>query len=114
MSQTVETPPPKGRTLGIVLAGAGGVALIVGTWAGLRTFSKVSESERLCSDGASCANPDAVAANDDARTHGWVSTIAFAAGIGLVAAGAYFFLTPEKSSVRIAPTAGGVIVRGSF
>ena len=107
------------RTLGLVSAGAGLVGIGVGTFFGLRSFSKHSEYVGHC-NGNLC-DATGVAAHDDAVTAGNVSTISFVAGGALLAAGAVLWLTAPRrptSDVAVAPLVGpgtaGIAIAGGW
>jgi hypothetical protein len=123
-------PPETGgsqRTIGLVLGGAGVVAIGVGSFFGLRAISESSDAKKLCSP-SSCTNPDAVATNDDAKTAAIVSDVAIGAGIVAVLAGGYLFLSApsgapaagpkQPEALRVAPAVGrngaGLILRGQW
>lgn len=101
------------RTVGIVTAGAGLVALGVGTAFGVIAKSKRDDSN---AQPGGCVNDDCPAAaahtRDDARTAGTTSTIFFVVGGVLAAAGVtMFFVAPSASdksgsprALRVAPS----------
>jgi serine/threonine-protein kinase len=108
------------RIAGLAVAGAGVVALAIGTMFGLNAKSKLddSNSDNHCRDGNHC---DAVGVQlrSDSKDAALVSTIAFGVGIAAVGGGAaLYFLAPKpagtKPSVTVTPTVGGVSVRGTF
>lgn len=110
------------RVLGAGLAGAGLVAVGLGTFFGLDTFAKRDDRDRHCT-GAVC-DAEGMRLHDEAGTSATISTITFGAGAAALAAGAYLFLTaPSTKSgggteARLAPQLAvgpsGVLVRGAF
>jgi hypothetical protein len=122
---TVKPPPPGAdsgsgssqRTIGLVLGGVGVAGLAVGAVTGLMALGKSNDAKDACPADGGCANRDAVAASDDAKTFGLVSTIGFGAGAALAVGGAVLFFTApseKKTSFRISPRAGGLVLGGTF
>jgi hypothetical protein len=127
------TPEPGStqRTLGIVAASAGGLALAAGTFFGVRTSSKWSEAQSRCNSGTSGLECDATGVDlaAEAKQSGNVATIVFAVGGVLLAGGAVLYLTapsappPPRATrsaasrglrARVGIGAGSVVVGGSF
>ncbi|HEX9295970.1 MAG TPA: hypothetical protein VF881_09040 [Polyangiaceae bacterium] len=75
------------RTAGFVTGGVGVVGLAVGTYFGLKTFSKKSESDPYCT-GTLC-DPEGLRLRNEAKTASAISNVAFAAGLAGVAVGTY-------------------------
>jgi hypothetical protein len=128
---TADTPTSTGgtqRILGLVLGGAGIVGLGLGAGFGLHALG-IGDQSSKCTLGPSrngCP-ADAVRAQDEARASGLVSTVAFAAGIGLATTGAVLYVIAprtertarsSRSRIGLAPTmstsASGLLVWGRF
>jgi len=117
-----DTPAPTSAgirpILGWASLGVGVVALGLGSYFGLRTFSKKDDGDRECS-GSLCSSKG-LALHDEASQAALISTIAFGAGALGVGAGAYLLLTSKSSSasVAVAPLVGhervGLGASGSF
>jgi tetratricopeptide (TPR) repeat protein len=115
-------PPPSNRKTLAYIAGGGGVAsLAVGTFFGLRTLSKKSESDKECPSASTCS-ARGVQANEEAYAAATVANIGVGLGIVGLGAAAYLLLTakPESSasSYRVAPAlgqnGGGLWMQGHF
>ncbi|HEY8946840.1 MAG TPA: hypothetical protein VIM73_21505, partial [Polyangiaceae bacterium] len=74
------------RTIGYVMAGAGGVGLVIGSIFGLDAISKNSDSDDHCREETLCS-PRGLTLRADAQDAATVSTIAFLAGGALAAGG---------------------------
>jgi len=137
---TKETPPQpvvhrgdegsSQKTIGFVVGGIGIAGLAVGAVTGLLAIGKNSDSKNACPNDGACNNPDAIDANDGAKTFGTVSTIGFIAGGACLAAGAILIFTAPSSSrsgsitprptrgLRLVPAtdgrSGGMSVMGVF
>lgn len=124
------TPPSDGdgrgetqRTIGLLGASLGVGGVVTGSVFGLLAFSKHAEADRECQppDHRLCSGAG-VAAGEDSRTFGNISTIAFIAGGALLAGGAALYFTAPKPSTKtrtaVAPylglSAAGLGVGGSF
>jgi hypothetical protein len=114
------TPPPVvhsgddgagRRTVGFVVGGVGVAGVALGAVTGLIAMGKNSDSKKLCPNEGACASPDAVSANDSAKTFGLISTIGFIAGGAAVAAGAILIFTaPSDKGTRAAANERGIRV----
>jgi hypothetical protein len=105
------------KTIGLVVAGVGVVSLGVGAVFGLRASSKWSERNENCPAGQ--CNEKAVEAFNDTKSAATIANITIAVGVVAVAAGAVVFLTApssseKKTSIKVAPTLGGLQVLGTF
>ena len=97
------------RTAAYVAGGAGLVGVGVGAVWGIAAFSKWSQAKTDCGNG--CSNGSrARSESNDASTSATISTIGFAAGGVLIAAGAVLFFVsrpaqppPSSARVRFAP-----------
>lgn len=107
------------RAIGLVVAGAGVVALGVGSVFGLRAISLRDDLGTRCV-GNECDTPEAVSQREDARSAATVSTVFFATGALLAAGGAVLYFTaPHKptspaAGVRALPGGGALTVGGRF
>jgi hypothetical protein len=104
------TPPSSGSTqrlLGLVSGGVGVVGIGVGSVFGAIAMGKNNSASGHC-NGTVCDAPT-VSTLNDARTDATVSTVAFAAGGVLLAAGVVLYLTAPRG----APTAGLVLSPGA-
>lgn len=81
---------------GITLASVGVVGLGVGTAFGIIAMGKKSDVDELCPDDT-CATPEGITLNDEAKTAGNVSTAAFIAGGALVVGGLVLWLVPSSN-----------------
>ena len=112
------------KYVGIATAGAGVVAIAVGTIFALSAKSKWNDAKDLgCDSDGVCRTQAGVDLVNDANSKAKIGTIGFGAGIALIAGGAaMFFLapSPEPSKPGVAPTVsigpGGANlgVQGSF
>jgi hypothetical protein len=106
------------RYVGLGVAGAGVVGLALGTIFGLRSSAKNDEAATHCVAERYC-DADGLRLDDDGRSAGTISTVAFIAGGAALATGAFLFFTaPSGSGVRAVGTAaptndGGFAVRVS-
>jgi len=92
--------------------GGGIVAVGVGSYFGLRAFSRSADAKRLCSP-SSCHDPNAVALNDEAKNAADIATVAIGVGVVALAVGAYFFLTSGSSKKTAHARSGiGLVIVG--
>ena len=90
----------------LVAGGVGVVGLVVGSVFGLKSMSSHDESEAHCS--GNVCDAAGVAASDDARSAGNVSTVAFiVGGVGLAAGAVLWFTLPSGSDASSAALANG-------
>lgn len=117
------------RTTGFVIGGAGIVALGVGSYFGLRAFSKWSEREDNCVDGCTDAGKRA---GDSAQSAATIANIGIGLGVVAIGVGTYLVLSAKPSSeshashnrprqgraLRVVPTfgpsAGGLLLSGTY
>jgi hypothetical protein len=118
------------RTAGFVIGGVGIVALGVGSYFGLRAFSKWSEREDNCVGGCNSA---AKSAGDAAQSAATVANIGIGLGLVAVGVGTYMVLSSKSGSEPSAsrrhgvqqaraleflpllgPTSGGLLLRGAY
>jgi hypothetical protein len=102
------------RPAGFALGGAGVVAIGLGIYFGLDTFSKRDQRDPHCV-GTVC-DAEGISLNDKAHTSATISTIAFIGGAALLGAGGYLLLTAPraKRTAAVRPTIGGLAVEGVF
>lgn len=101
-----------GRIAGLLIGGAGAVALIVGGIFGLQASSGAAKVKMLCPDGAQCTNPEAFSLYKQAGDAQNLGVALSVGGAAALAAGAVvFFLNPGGSSATamIVPVPGGAI-----
>jgi len=112
-----ENPGSTQRVIGIVLGGAGLVGVGMGTYFGLSAIAKEKRADEKCTP-TLCQESVDYDNSDAARSAATASTISFAVGGGLIAAGAvvYFTAPTKPSSVSLAPAVGpgfaGLTLRG--
>lgn len=90
---------PTQRWVALGVAGAGVVALGMGTVFGLRASSQWSDVEARCPN-AKCTDPSGPSDVDSARTSGNVSTGLFIAGAALLGGGAFLWFTSPHADTR--------------
>ena len=108
-----ESDWPVQRTLGIAVAGAGLVAVGVGTILGLNAVSTYDSTRAHCDD--SVCDARGVELTDSAKTSALWSTIAFGAGAAAIAGGAFLFFTAKTgdsahAKVRVMPSMAGLSI----
>jgi hypothetical protein len=113
-------PPPPPSRVPVFIAGGAGVAALAGAgvFFGLREM-RISDVRETCTDKTQTKNcdPDAKGDLDQAKTYTTVAAVLGGVGAaGLATAGVlWFVLSPANdTTVRVAPTAGGVQVVGVF
>ncbi len=102
-------PGSSRRTIGLVVGGAGLVAIGVGSIFGLQAKSKEDDALTHCRTETLCT-AQGVSLGSDAKNAATLSTILFGVGIGAVAAGVVLYVTAPKSAspastvaVRVSP-----------
>lgn len=109
------------RTAGLITAGAGVIAIGVGSYFALDAKSDYDAADKECS-GNVCPDPS-YEATEDARAQGTLATVLFAVGGAAIAAGVTLWLLApdgkksEPAAVRVERIGlgpGGVILRGSY
>jgi hypothetical protein len=120
-------PPPSNagawkRPVGFTMIGLGAVGIGVGSYFGLKAKSKNDDARPHCTTDNHC-DATGVDLVNQAKTSATISTIGFAAGVGLAALGTVFVVTapsgePEDTAVRFTPAVGpgfaGAAVSGRF
>lgn len=114
-----DQPPLDGsaqRVTGVVLGGAGVVGIGLGTFFGLRAFSKWDEVKGACADYPYECGPESAERRSSASSAGTASTVAFIAGGALLATGMVLYVTAPSKKTRAAMVVGpsSVGVRGQF
>lgn len=128
---TTPTPTTKGggggqKIVGLVLAGAGVVAIGIGSGLGIDAASKkgVADDPTKCgrtADGKLHCNSAGIDQLDSANASATISTVLFVAGGALIAGGIVVFLAAPKAAaaetktgIRVSPTLGGLVIDGRF
>ena len=110
------------RTLAIVSGGVGLIGIGVGTYFGLKAMSKQDDYEKHRGADGRCLDVECETLSEEAHDAGTLSTVGFAAGGALLAAGTVLWLTApadgESTSAGLTPVLGaevaGVQVRGHW
>lgn len=94
------------KRIGLVVGGAGGVAVAFGSIAGLLALANRNEAEDQCRSYPTICPADgsADAANDAAQTWATISTVSFVVGAAALAAGGFLFFSardPQKAQGRV-------------
>jgi hypothetical protein len=112
-----DTPAPTNRwqkPLGLVLGGAGVVALGLGTYFGLRAMAKKSDSDRECPDGH-CSSMDGVTFSQQAQSAATLSNVFVISSAALLVGGAVvYFTAPSEESPHLALRGSGSGARIEF
>lgn len=102
-----------GRLAGLVIGGAGAVALIVGGVFGLQASSAAAKAKMLCPDGMQCTNPEAFTAYKQAADAQNLGVGLSIGGAAALAAGVVVFLInpggSSSSTAMIVPVPGGAV-----
>jgi hypothetical protein len=104
------------RTVGIVTAGAGVVAVAVGVAFGVESMSKHHDAANACPD-ATCPTAAGASLWHDAVTSGRTATLAFVLGGVAIVGGAVLWLTAPKSTgagTQVGLGPGSVLLRGAW
>jgi hypothetical protein len=91
------------RTWGFVAGGLGLVSVGVGSYFGLKAFSRWEARNQACESGCTV---EAKAAGEEAKTAATLSTIGFAAGAAALGVGLVLILTSSSANEPPAPSAG--------
>lgn len=126
----VPPPPPvrdrgkSRRLLGLGVAGAGVVTVVVGGVFGVSAKGTFDDANDTCGGSVDACDParvaDAQAQVDDARSAANLSTILVGAGGALVVTGAVLYFTAPKAERRVTvaplatPTTAGFVLSGRF
>lgn len=95
------------RTIAFVALGVGGASLIVGGVTGVLAASRASTVKDHCDDNYIC-DSEGVSAASSGRLFAPLSTVTLIAGVVLVGAGAYLYLTSGKRE-KTQPKAGALL-----
>jgi hypothetical protein len=113
-------PAPTWRIAGAALGGLGAIGLVIGGISGANALAKRNDAQSQCGDDdpKRCHSPEGVRTWDDAQSAGTISTIGFASGAVLLAAGAVlWFAAPSRPVVsgRVDPRGGAAAgIGGTF
>ncbi len=116
-----ETRSSGQRTMGVVLGAGGVVGVGVGTFFGLRAFSKNGDAEEQCPN-ARCKDDNGLALTDEAKNAATAANIAFGVGLVALAGGVVLYLTAPSGDgtaqsgstlhAKIGP--GSILLGGTF
>jgi hypothetical protein len=93
------------RKIGVGVASAGLVGVVVGSVFGVMTLGKSSDSKAHCSPGLERCDSIGMGLQSDARTTARVADVAFAVGGAALVGGVVLFATAPSSSVSKPPAA---------
>lgn len=108
------------RTMGLVVGAAGVVGIGVGTFFGLRSFSKWGDAKDHCPNDL-CKDPEGPALRDEAKNAATASNIAFGIGLVALAGGIVLYVTAPSANgtaqstslhARLGP--GSIVLGGTF
>lgn len=106
-SSRAQPPPLSGRpVLGYAVAGAGVIALGVGTFFGIRALNRNQDSEASCVGGC---DAEGARLSRDAMTDAWISNAAIGMGIVGVTVGTAILLTSRKQPASDASGAAACV-----
>lgn len=117
---TRPAPSSGRRTAGLVVGGAGVVALGVGAFFGVRALGKASSANDAC-PGKECSDREGIDLNDQAKSSARIADVALGLGLVATGVGAYLFFTsgtggPGETAARgfvnARPLAGGAAMAG--
>ncbi|MBX3230855.1 MAG: hypothetical protein KIT84_01450 [Labilithrix sp.] len=109
---TQPSPQPR-RTLAFVVGGVGAAGLVVGTIFGVRAMA-IGDQSGECKQPPRFCPQGAVDDQNSARTSAAISTIGFAAGAVLLAAGVVLYLTAPAAKRTALTTLAGGLLGGTF
>ncbi|MBK8256584.1 MAG: hypothetical protein IPK82_28425 [Polyangiaceae bacterium] len=106
-------PPPSNvqRTLGLALGGVGGATLIAGIVVGIVAVTQSDAAKSHCYKGGNACDRDGVDLDQSAKTSATISTVGFAVGAGVLAAGALLFVIAPSPTKSASPVTGFISVR---
>ena len=110
-----------GEIAGLTIAGVGVIGIGVGSAFGLVAMSKKNRVDELCPDEKRCT-AEGITTNDEAKTAGTISTIAFIAGGVLLVGGVVLWIAApsgdDVARLELGPAmygdAPGLMLRGAF
>ena len=123
-----QQPPSEGvsaaTVAGLTIAGVGLVGIGIGSAFGVIAMGKKSDVDALCPDETRCT-AQGIATNDEAKTAGTVSTVAFIAGGALLVGGVVIWLAVpsgdgdgQSARLELSPAwldgGGGALLRGRW
>lgn len=120
-------PPVSGsqRTLGLALGGVGAATLVAGVVVGAVALAQGDAAKAHCYEGGKACDAEGVSLDQAAKTSATISTVGYAVGAGVLAAGVLIWLvapTPTKAQapaarwITVQPRAGGAAlgIGGAF
>jgi hypothetical protein len=106
-------PPATGnpqRTLGLALGGVGGAMLIAGAIVGGVAVAQSGAAAGRCYQGGTACDAQGVEMDQSAKTSATISTVGFAVGAGVLAAGALIWFVAPAQAKTPAPAVGWITV----
>jgi serine/threonine-protein kinase len=108
------------RTMGLVIGAAGVVGVGVGSYFGLRAFSKYGDAKDVCPT-VNCTGPEGPSLTEEAKNAATASNIAFGIGLVALAGGAVLYFTApspgasaQKTTLHARVGPGSVMLGGTF
>jgi len=106
----VEPAPNNGtqRTLGLALGGIGAATIVAGAVVGIVAITQSDAAGAHCYQGGNACDSKGIELDQSAKTSATISTVGFAVGSGVLAAGALIWLVspaPAKEPAAAAPVA---------
>jgi hypothetical protein len=101
------------RAIGLGVGAAGLAAVTTGAIFGLVAILKNDAADRRCPQSGPCADAEAVALTDDARSAATVSTVALLGGGAMLALGTVLFVTAPRATRAATLRPGGMGVAGA-
>jgi hypothetical protein len=107
------------RTAGLLVAGSGLAAVVVGSVFGILSKGTYDEAQTHCPNGTNSCDPQGVQGGKTAYDQAMISDVALIGGAVLLAGGAVLYFTaPKGTRVAVSPTVGstgaGVSLAGSW
>jgi hypothetical protein len=96
-------PPTAQRTLGLALGGVGAATLIAGIVVGVVAIGQSDAAAARCFRGGTACDAEGIELDQSAKTSATISTVGFAVGGGVLAAGALIWLVAPQPAKEPAP-----------
>jgi hypothetical protein len=103
---------PTEKKVAVVAGGVGAASLLVGSFFGIRAFSKWGASKDNCV-GTRC-NDQGLGDVDGAKTSATLANVLIGVGVAGLGAGTVLWLTAKDTTVGLSVTPGGAVVKGAF